>query len=162
MMATKIVYRCWCLSFKRVNMQRKIWIYAIFFAVISTFSCTKESIKSYPIEGLWLGTYTVDALPGSGERFYSLVVYPDGKLLTKSKSSDGNDYYSSGSWTMSSDNNFKGTVTTFYPISGSNAVTQEITATYSKAGQLTNGIWRDTVNPFTKHQGKFSTLQRVN
>ena len=143
-------------------MQPKFWIYVIFFAVISTLSCTKESIQTYPVEGLWLGTYTVDGLPGNGENFYSMAIYPDGKLLTKSKSADGKDYYSSGSWTLSAGNIFKGTITTFHPISGANAVTQEITATFSNAGQLINGLWHDTVNPFSKLQGKFSTFQRVN
>jgi hypothetical protein len=137
-------------------------IIAVFLSIILLSSCTKESINTYPIEGLWIGSYTVDGLPLQGEHFYSLAVYPDGKVVTKSKAADGKDHFSSGTWAMSSNNIFSATITTVSPNSGSTAITQEITATYSKSGILTNGTWNDTVSPYTKNKGKFSTFQRVN
>jgi hypothetical protein len=143
-------------------MRLLVQITTIFLSAFLLSSCTKESINSYPIEGLWIGTYSVDGLPSQGEYFYSLAVYPDGKLLTKSYAPDGKDHFSSGTWSLSSDNTFKATIVTFSPNSGSTAITQEMTATYSTSGRLTNGTWSDTVSPYTKNKGKFSTFERVN
>src|SRR5688572_16522602 len=50
----------------------------------------------YPIEGLWIGTYSVDGLAGQGDLFYSMTIYSDGRILTKSKGGDGKDHFSSG------------------------------------------------------------------
>ncbi len=105
---------------------------------------------------------SVDGLPEQGELFYSFIIYPNGALLTKGKGGDGQDYYSTGSWTLTSNDVFSGTISTFFPNTGL-PVTQSIIATYSNDGKLTNGIWHDTDNPYgSPLSGKFSTMQRVN
>ena len=154
-----------------------VFIISMLFAGFSS-SCVKEVIKEtvrdttivrdtivrpavYPIEGLWIGTYSVDGL-NQGDLFYSMIIYPGGKIVTRSRSSDGNDYYSSGTWTLANNKDFSATIVTFSPISGTAAVTQYITATYSNTGVLTNGTWQDTKNPYSLMKGKFSVMQRVN
>ena len=134
-------------------------------------SCTKEAdslpsataeAPTYPVEGLWLGTYTANGQPGS--MFYSFVIYPDGTMSTKGTGSDGKTYYSAGTWAWQSSgsNVFVGTITTIN--SGGLPITQRITTTWSKTGVMTDGVWMDTINPYLNPglSGKFSTMQRVN
>src|SRR5690242_12057997 len=104
--------------------------------LIMFLSCSKETVKKYPIEGLWIGTYTVNSAPTQPAHFASLVIYPDGSIVTKTGAEDGKDHYSSGTWTVSTDNVFSATIITFSPNSGSTAVTQKIQANYSPAGKL--------------------------
>lgn len=128
-------------------------------------SCKKEYVHTpprYPIEGLWIGTYSVASMPEQGDLFYSFVIYPDGTLLTKGKGGDEQDHYSSGTWTLNSNNIFSATISTFYPGTGAR-ITQSITATYSNTGQLTNGTWHDTDNPYgSPLSGTYSIMKRVN
>ena len=143
-------------------------IFALAAVVFQLSSCAKEStpkVVTYPIEGLWIGTYTADGI--TGESFYSFIIYPDHSLVTRGKGFDGNYYYSSGIWTLSSDNVFSGTTVSFVtPVAGtglSNPVTQTITATFSNTGTLTNGIWKDVINSNDKPlTGTYSTMTRVN
>ena len=139
--------------------------FAMTLALFQMSSCKKadaETTKTYPIEGLWIGTYSVGTIPEQGNLFYSFIIYPGGVLLTKGKGGDGRDYYSTGTWTLTNSNTFLGTISTFYPNTGQ-PVIQSITATYSNTGKLTNGIWNDTDNPYgSPLAGKFSTMQRVN
>lgn len=115
---------------------------------------------TYPIQGLWIGTYSQDG--SSGQSFYSFIVYPDGILVTRGKGFDGKYYYSSGTWNLSNDNIFTATIVSFVT-PGPNPVTQSITAIYSTTGVLTNGTWKDVINTnSTPLSGTFSTMQRVN
>jgi hypothetical protein len=123
-------------------------------------SCTKENVRKYRIEGIWVGTYTVDGLPTQGALFNSFSIYPDGTMLTKGKGGDGADHFSKGTWNLASDTLFTATITTFYP-NFSNPITQRIQATFSKEGILTNGTWTDTINPYGLKKGKYSGMQRV-
>lgn len=116
-----------------------------------------ETIK-YPIEGLWIGTQTCDNdHKESSDNFYSMVVYEDGSILTKGKGSDGNTYYATGSWSLSSNNLFTATITTL--IFRGPPVTQAFTFTYSDSGVLTNGRWKDTLNG--TQLGHFSTMRHI-
>ena len=99
----------------------------------TVFQCAKT------INGLWVGTYSVNSNPSQGLLFYSLSVYPDGSLLYKTKGGDGNFYYAKGTWTLSSSNIFSATLTSF----STPTVTQNITATYTNSGTLINGAWSD-------------------
>ncbi|MBE7172446.1 MAG: hypothetical protein INR73_17800 [Williamsia sp.] len=134
-------------------------------------SCTKEEdstpsatadTPTYPVEGLWLGTYSVTTVPSQGNLFYSFAIYPDGTILTKSLASDGKYYYSTGTWTWqsSASNVFVATISTMNtPL----PIVQRITATWSKTGIMTDGVWTDTSNPYNAgFSGKFSTMQRIN
>ena len=95
---------------------------------------------------------------------YCFIVYPDGTLLTKGKGGDGNFYYSTGTWTLSNDSLFEGTIVSFVT-PGPNPVTQSISATFSNEGNgtLTNGTWFDVDNPNgAPLSGAFSTMQKIN
>ena len=129
-------------------------------------SCQKDSntpaptppTPTYPVEGLWIGTYTIDNSPSeSGIYFYSYVVYPDGSILIKGTGADGNSYYSIGTWTLSDSTKFSATYTTIN-FSGPQ-VTQTLTAKFSNTGKMTEGVWADTKNG--SETGKLS-MQRVN
>lgn len=136
-------------------------------------SCTKEADSTpattadtltYRVEGLWLGTYSVNGQPGATGLFYSFAVYPDGTILTKSTGTDGKTYYSAGtwSWQSSASNVFVAIITTIN--TGGLPITQRFTTTWSKTGVMTDGTWMDTNNPYINpgYSGKFSTMQRVN
>jgi len=138
-----------------------------FFVALLTMSgvlsCEKESSSpsTYPIEGLWTGTYSVNTMPLQGSLTYTIAVKPGGEILTEGKGGDGKSHYASGTWALSG-NNFTATIITF-PFSNIIPVTQSITATYSNTGTLTDGTWTDTNNPNGAGlSGKFSTLQRIN
>lgn len=150
-------------------MTGKLLFSTFLMSILLVTACTKETepkappAPTYPIEGLWIGTYSVDAMPAQGQLFYSFAIYPDGTLLTKSKGGDGKFYYSSGTWTLSSGNVFNGTITTFDTYNSASRITQTVTANYSNTGKLTDGTWKDTFNPHGAGlTGKFSTFQRIN
>lgn len=50
-------------------------------ALFQMSSCKKadaQTTTTYPIEGLWIGTYSVDQIEyqGQGNLFYSFIIYP--------------------------------------------------------------------------------------
>lgn len=145
-------------------MKFKFPIIAILAFTFLITSCSKDPVPTptptYPVEGLWVGTFSAPTFPS---QFYSFIVYPGGVLLTKGQGSDGKYYYSSGTWSLSSNNTFSGTIVSFVTPNGGSPVTQSITATYSNNGNMTGGTWVDTNNPNgTGLSGTFSTMQRVN
>ena len=140
-------------------------ILAVFLvAALAASSCKKDPTSStpatptYPVQGLWTGTYTVDNNPSeTGSYFFSYAVYPDGSILVKTLGADGNTYYSTGNWTLSNANEFSATFTTMN-FNGAQ-VTQTITANFSDTGKMTSGIWNDLKNG--GQTGKFS-VDRIN
>src|SRR5688500_11614143 len=75
-----------------------------FLSALSQFSsCHKENPdRSYPVEGLWIGTYTYDPETSTNQKpqYFSFVIKPDGGLLVESKDA-GVDYFEKGNWTIS-------------------------------------------------------------
>lgn len=145
-------------------MKFKFPIIAVLAFTFLITSCTKDPVPTptptFPVEGLWVGTFSA---PGYPSNFFSFIVYPGGTLLTKGQGIDGKYYYSSGTWSLSSSNVFTGTIVSFVTPNGGSPVTQSITATYLNNGTMTNGTWVDTNNPNgTGLSGTFSTMQRVN
>ncbi len=129
---------------------------------LAVASCQKDSTTptppTYPVDGLWIGTFTVDNNPSqAGSYYFSYAVYPDGSILVKTRAADGNNYYSIGKWVLSNSTEFSATLTTTN-FNGSQ-VTQSITAIFSNSGKMTNGIWVDVAN--ASQTGKFS-VDRVN
>jgi hypothetical protein len=112
----------------------------------------------YPVAGIYIGTYSVDSKPELGNRYYSFVVFPDGSLLTKGATEMGDTAYQKGSWLLTSDSTFKGTITTF----PNPFITQSIMGKFSKDGKISNASWQDTNNPWGNLSGNFSVMQRVN
>jgi len=146
-------------------MKSKLIAITLIALLLITSSCKKDSTTpaqvtpKYPIEGLWIGTQTVDNDPTStSDNYYSLVIYEDGSILTKGKGSDGNTYYATGTWSLSSGNIFTATITTL--LFNGPAVRQAFTFTFSDVGVMTDGKWQDTVNG--TQVGHFSIMKRVN
>ena len=129
--------------------------------MLSFASCKKDKPIKYPIEGLWIGTYTVDRYPDQKPLFYSFSVKPGGTILTESKGSDGISYYSEGTWALTGNKfSFNITTITFKPL----PIKQSGMLTFEDSGKMTDGTWQDTDNPYIKpgNSGKFSTMNRVN
>lgn len=129
--------------------------------VFALVSCKKDHPVIYPVEGLWIGTYTVDQNPNQSPLFYSFSVKPDGTILTESKGGDGVSYYSEGTWTLTGDQ-FAFTIKTINV--EPSPIKQSGKLTFHNSGKMTNGTWEDIENPYTKtgNKGKFSTMNRVN
>lgn len=124
-------------------------------------SCKKAAAqtpnpKTYPIEGLWVGTYTVDGQPNKGSQYYSFILKPDGTMIQDGK--DANQQaISIGTWTLT------GTIlscnfTSIYGVSGT-GVTENATAAWSDTGELTSGVWS---NPSPGTGSGTFTMTRIN
>lgn len=145
-------------------MKIKSILAAFLVTALAVTSCQKDSTPptpdapKYPVEGLWIGTFTVENNPSQpGTYYYSYSVYPDGSILLKTLAADGNNYYSTGKWTLSSANEFSATFTSMN-FNGAQ-VTQTITANFSDSGKMTDGVWTDMKNG--SQSGKF-VANRVN
>lgn len=143
-------------------------VFAVSALLLQLTSCKKVAAQlnnndcpspTYPVEGLYIGTYSVDSKPEQGDMYYSFVVFPDGSLLTKGLTEFGDTTYQKGSWQISGDSTFTGTIATFTTPS----VIQSITGKFSKDGKISNAQWQDSYNPFGSNlSGDFSVMQRIN
>ena len=136
---------------------RKFFIPGFFFFLLlgqmSISSCTKTTTKTitvtdtvtkivkdtvvvYPIQGLWVGTYTNTS---TGVTYYfSFTVYPDNTLSYKSGGANNTTFFATGTWTLT------GTTFSFSVVEKSTGDTQTGSAVYSLAnGTLTNGTVTD-------------------
>lgn len=102
--------------------------------------CPVPPTVTYPIQGLWIGTYTVASI-SQPPLYFSFTIYPDGTMSYKSKGSNGYTFYANGSWTLNG-TLLSYTVTTTNNPGGVQA-TQTGSATYSNTGTLTNGVNSD-------------------
>lgn len=112
--------------------------------LMSLNSCTKDDdndVLTYPIVGLWTGTFKVVAGAqdvGVGNLYYSFDLKADSTMLVQSLGADGNTYYSTGTWSLS------GTAfTAKYTTTNreTEVVTQDAVAVYNKDnGSLSNGV----------------------
>ncbi|MEX6686097.1 hypothetical protein QTN47_01245 [Danxiaibacter flavus] len=111
------------------------------FLTISFYSCKKDTDKPYPttIEGLWIGTYTVNELT-QDPQFYSFSIKPGGDILVEGKGGDDVTYYSAGTWKLSNDT-LKAEI---HSINVNVKVTQSLTAIFDPMNRkLKNGVWKD-------------------
>ena len=128
--------------------------------VFYSSSCKKTDVSpNNPIQGLWIGTYTVSATDPTyvGQSFFfSFSIYPDGTLTYKGKT-PGNDVYAYGTWTLTG-TAFTFKVTTLNYDGGYQHI-QSGTATYNSTnGTLSDGAFVDSVTG-----GKSTwTMNRVN
>jgi hypothetical protein len=138
---------------------------SIFAIIIFTQTgCKKDSTQttattnSFPIEGLWIGSYTVDGNTALGQQYYSYIIKPDGTMVYDSKG-NGKQYISIGTWLLTG----KTLSTTANNIYGDNGISlgvvQTSTSTWDSTGKLTGGIWKNLAPAIG--QGTF-TLTRVN
>jgi hypothetical protein len=127
---------------------------------LTVFSCDKDNEQNTPqnVKGLWIGTYTVDQLPAQGALYYSLIVKPDGSLLTEGKGGNGTTYYSVGTWTLVGDS-LKCSHTSI------NAPPPQVSQTLkfffnSSNGTLSSGTWKDGANG-SNYTGTFPTMVKI-
>jgi hypothetical protein len=111
-----------------------------------------DTVQLYPIQGLWVGTYTA-AVNGGNPYFFSFTVFADGSLNYKSKGAGNTTFYAYGSWALA------GTSFTFSVTEVSSGHVQQGSASYnSNNGTLSSGIITDS----TAGTNATWTLNRVN
>ncbi|ANH80764.1 hypothetical protein A8C56_07020 [Niabella ginsenosidivorans] len=134
--------------------------------LFQTVSCRKAAAQLdgastkargiYQVNGLWIGTYSVNGQPGWGNQYYSLVVKPDGTLIVDSKLGT-QQHLSTGTWSLN-DTTFNASFTCVYGADENVGITETITATWNSSGTLV-GTWSN-IPPLTG-SGNI-TLERVN
>lgn len=135
-------------------------IFALSSFVFQITSCKKATAQttslSYPIQGLWIGTYTVDGQSSIGEQYFSFIIKPDGTMIADTKGAS-EQHIAIGTW------NLTGTslTCTYHYIYGSasnTGVTQTASMIWDKAGKL-SGTWSNGSS--TSGAGKV-TISRIN
>ena len=139
-------------------MNLKLVTVVILSALSQVSTCKKDSIdKTYPIEGLWIGTYKYDPVtsPNKEAQYFSFIIKPGGSLLVESHDDDA-DYFAKGNWTLTDNTiqfNYVYTSSVFgVPLS------QSASATFKKSGKLESGKWNNVSN--VNEKGTFS-MERV-
>lgn len=92
------------------------------------------------IQGLWIGTYTVDGQSSLGEQYFSFIIKPDGIMVVETKWST-QQHLSNGTWSLNG-TTLSCSFTCVYGISSNIGVTEVTTATWDNASKLT-GTWRN-------------------
>ena len=124
-------------------------------------SCKKDptpatTVTKYPIQGLWIGTYTVDGQDKLGAQYFSFIIKPDGTLIADTKG-DNQQHLSVGTYTLNG-STLNCTFTCVYGIQSNIGITETSTATWDKTGKLL-GTWKNI--PQNSGSG-IITLTRVN
>lgn len=133
--------------------------------VIIEMSCKKTvtaqcPTATYPIAGLWIGTYKTDQV-AHDPLYFSFVINPDGTLIVKSKGAPPAQptIYGTGTWTLTG-NVFS---FAFSTINYSSVVSQKGTLTFSNTGVLSGGTWQNTSSDNGAfYTGTYPTMVRVN
>ena len=126
-------------------------------------SCTKETTTdpttpTYSIQGLWIGTYTVDGQAALGQQYYSFIIKPDGTMIGDSKgSTPAQQHITLGTWTLTG-TTLSCAFTCVYGASATIGLNQTVTSTWNNTGKLT-GTWKNVSGPTAS--GTF-TMTRVN
>lgn len=149
-------------------MRKIAFAFLLLTSTLFNFSCTQDDdvpTPTYPIQGLWIGTYSYN--PGTSgvqtPQYLSFIIKPNGALIVETTDA-GNNYMATGTWTM------VGTTLECKYIYTNSALgvqlRQMATATFSNSGSLTNGTWTNTNSTWQpvsdpNQKGTFS-MQRVN
>ena len=127
-------------------------------ALSQVSTCKKDSVeKTYPIEGLWIGTFNYDRATSSNReaQYFSFIIKPGGSLLVESHDG-GADYFAKGNWTLN------GTTVQFNYVYTNSVfsvpLSQTASATFKKTGKLESGKWNNDSN--ANERGTF-TMERV-
>ena len=125
--------------------------------LLGLLSCSKDNdpAPESKIEGLWIGSYTVDQTPSAGQQYASYSIKPDGTMISDSKNI-GVQNICIGTWTLTG-TTLSSSYHVIYGDSQNIDITQTITATWDKSGKLT-GTWK---NNDTGHYTGTFTMTRV-
>lgn len=142
---------------------RKIFILITAFVILSftLTSCDKSDPApsgSNSVQGLWIGTYTINGQTTNTDTYYSFIIKPGGSLLVESRFLN-QQQFAVGNWTLS------GTTLTciftyVYAPTGQVGTVQSATATWDNSGKLSSGTWMNT-SPANGTAGTF-TLTKIN
>lgn len=145
----------------------KVLLFVILTSGIIIFtqtSCKKDNCEpsaiSYPIQGLWVGTFTTVSgftQPPGTDFYLALSIYPDGKMSYKSGTGTiGFFVYAEGTWNLTG-NNLSWTAKTINSLT-SPQVDVSGTAIYNSTnGTLTNGV-ATTTSPATQGTWKMNRI----
>ena len=127
--------------------------------LLGLLSCSKDKdpapVTPSSIEGLWIGTYTVDQTPSAGQQYFSYAIKPDGTMISDSKNI-GVQNLCIGTWTLTG-TNFSSSYHVIYGDGQNLDITQTSTATFDKTGKL-SGTW---ANDDAGHYTGTFTMTRV-
>ena len=141
------------------------FVLILLFTQTTISSCTKtvtntdtvtvtviDTVTLYPIQGLWVGTYT-SSVNSNMPYYFSFTVYPDGSLTYKSDGANNTTFNAFGTWTLT------GSSFSFSVVVTGSGDTQTGSATYDSIhGTLTNG----TVSDASTGVGGTWTMSKVN
>ena len=117
----------------------------------------KIDLLTYPIQGLWIGKYSVTGEQHFGSQYFSFIIKPDGTMINDTRGA-GQQHIAVGTWALKG-KTFICSFTCIYGSSSNIGITETATAKWDKTGKLTNGVWKN-VAPLTG-SGRFE-LKRVN
>jgi len=109
--------------------------------VYLTKTITDTALVCTPsINGLWIGTYSVNGNASAGQQYADLIIKPDGTLIYESLGAN-QEHLATGTWTLSG-TLLTCTSTAVYGINSNIGVAQTFTFQFNKTnGTLTSGIW---------------------
>jgi len=147
---------------------RKILMSAIVLIVFSLsiilfqISCKKGALAdttpaAASIHGLWIGTYDVKDQPGLGLQYFSLIIKPDGTMITDSQGAN-QQHLAPGTWTLKSDT-LKCSFTCVYGIPYNIGINEVTVAVWDKKNGKLTGMWKNSAAPIDS--GKI-VLSKVN
>lgn len=114
-----------------------------------------QTSKSLPIEGLWIGHYTVKGEPRFGNQYFEIAINPNGTAIVQTEW-EGHKHLSTGSWSIEK-KRFKTTFTCVYGLPQHIGIVETFTGK-RKNGMLI-GTWE---NEPPKNGSGNVTLFRVN
>jgi len=114
--------------------------------ILFQISCQKDANAqtTKSIQGLWIGTYTVDNQPDLGQQYFSLIIKPDGTMIADTRGLD-KQHLAPGTWNLSHDT-LTCSFTCVYGLPINIGVTEKSTAVWDKSGTLT-GTWQNDPTP---------------
>jgi len=133
---------------------------AILFLSASTIllSSAKEfrpAVTTFSMQGLWIGTYSVNGQPELGERYFSFDIKADGTIIMEGMAENVTSM-ATGTWTMNG-KDFSASYIVTRGLKSHIGMKQKVWATFDNSGKLT-GLWS---NVNTSTEGTF-TLYRIN
>jgi hypothetical protein len=136
--------------------------FAAAIALFQITSCKKSNAQTscppatYPITGLWEGTYQTDQVTHD-PTYNSFAIYPDGTILRRSRVVSSTEYaLFKGTWTLTG-NLFQYRDTTVTYSGGYIINTGSLT--FDNTGTLSGGTWQGIT---THSSGTFQNMARIN
>ncbi len=119
-----------------------ILVITVSFGLSSCKTSYNKANKNKSIQGLWLGSYTVDGIYTIAKQTCNLILKPDGTLIYESDGA-GTNHLTTGKWTLQ-DDILTCKCTCVYGLESNIGAEQIYTFRINqKTGELTEGVWKD-------------------